>query len=94
MQQQVETNKTTGQQSQSKYVETIRDGAIGAGIFLATRKDGTQGHYFKVSRSYKPEGSEEFKYSELFYAKNGAAIAKVASAAAEKCEALDKTLTQ
>ena len=47
--------------SHSEYVTTIREGAIGAGIFLADRKDGTQGHYFTLSRAYKANGSAGFQ---------------------------------
>ena len=78
--------------SNSQHVETIREGAIGASIFLTERKDGSQGHSFKLSRSYKPDGQEQFQYSQQFYARNGEAIAKVATDAAKKCTELDKTL--
>ena len=78
--------------SHSEYVTTIREGAIGAGIFLADRKDGTQGHYFTLSRAYKGADQQDFKYSDRFYSRNGAAIAQVALAATKKCQDLDQAL--
>jgi len=75
-----------------QYVTTVRDGAIGAGIFLATRKDGTQGHFFKLSRAYRPNEQESFQYSDRFYARNSEAIAKVATEASKKCSELDTRL--
>ena len=88
-------NQSTNQQPKApEYVTTIREGAIGASIFLNERKDGSQNHYFKISRAYKPNGQEDFKYSDQFFPKYGEAIAKVASEAAAKCAELDGNLKQ
>ena len=96
MLQQSNNNTESGNMPRSQegpeYVTTVRDGAIGAGIFLATRKDGTQGHFFKLSRAYRPNEQESFQYSDRFYARNSEAIAKVATEASKKCSELDARL--
>jgi len=78
--------------SNSKHVETIRDGAIGAGIFLKTKKDGSFGHSFTITRAYKKDGEENFSYSTEFYPRNGNAMAQIAAKAAARCKELDAAL--
>jgi len=88
-----ENSNSANQQEGPAYVTTVRDGAIGAGIFLATRKDGTQGHFFKLSRAYRPNEQESFQYSDRFYARNSEAIGKVATEASKKCSELDARIS-
>lgn len=73
-------------------METVREGSIAANVFLGTSKEGRQQHIFKLSRSYKPKSAsenDEFNYSDLFFANNSDALARVVVAAATRCQELD-----
>ena len=79
-------------QSQSKgnpLAETVREGAVAANIFIGTSKDGSQYHYFALSRSWK-NAEGQSGYSGSFYAKNCDALTRVIVAASERCEELDR----
>ena len=84
-------NPTTKKASKSP-VTTVREGAIGASIFLSQSMDGNQSHYYVMSRCWKPDGSSEFKYTNRLYPRNAEAVAKVATMAATKCEELDQAI--
>lgn len=69
----------------ASYVETVRDGAIGAGIFK-----GQNNHYFALSRAWKSTQTEKSGYSSRFYPGNAEAIIKVVMQAADRCQELDR----
>ena len=71
------------------YVESIREGAIAANIFVATAQDGLTYHYFKISRAFKGPKSKSWQYSDRMFPRNAKAIAKVSLEAAKRCEELD-----
>lgn len=79
-------------ESKSKHIETVRDGAIGAGIFLKTRKDGSGYHSYTLTRAYKRDGEQDFSYATEFYPRNGEALADVSAKASTRCEELDAAL--
>lgn len=72
-----------------EYVETFREGAIAANVFKGQSRDGKSYHYFNLSRSYKPDGQDDFSYSSSFFARNAEAMTKVVAEAAKKCKELD-----
>jgi hypothetical protein len=69
----------------STYVETVRDGAVGAGIFRGQNK-----HYFVLSRAWKSAATGNSGHSSSFYPGNAKTLAKVVTEAAERCQELDK----
>ncbi|MEM7316821.1 MAG: hypothetical protein AAF497_27120 [Planctomycetota bacterium] len=73
------------QQSNADYVETVRQGAVGAGIFRGQNK-----HYFVLSRAWKSSQSDKSGYSSGFYPGNAEAIGNVVKQAAERCVELDQ----
>ena len=84
-------NQTPGSAQQTNgnpLTETIREGAIAANIFVGTSKDGSQYHYFAISRSWKnAEGKSG--YSGSFYARNCEALNRVITSASQRIEELD-----
>ncbi|MCO6042753.1 hypothetical protein NG895_02425 [Aeoliella sp. ICT_H6.2] len=86
-------NKTNPKQG-TKPVATVREGAIGASIFVAQSPDGNQSHYFTMSRCWKNQTSGQFKYTDRMYPRNAEAVAKVAEMAAQKCSELDAGIDQ
>lgn len=86
-----QTKQTSGNPQQTNgnpLAETIREGAIAANIFVGTSKDGSQYHYFALSRSWKnAEGKSG--YSGSFYARNCEALNRVITSASQRCEELD-----
>ena len=74
----------TQERTNSTYVETVRDGAVGAGIFHGTNK-----HYFVLSRAWKSTESNKSGHSQGFYPGNAEALASVITKAAERCRELD-----
>ena len=81
-------SKTKTKQS-TRPIATVREGAIGASIFVAQSPDGNQSHYFTMSRCWKNQTSGQFKYTDRMYPRNAEAVARVAGMAAEKCSELD-----
>ena len=79
-------------QKDSNYVETVRDGAIAANIFVGQSNDGFSYHYFRLSRAWKSTKQNSEGYSDRFFSRNAQAIAEVASRAATRCEQLDAEL--
>ncbi len=69
----------------TNYVETVREGAIGAGIFR-----GQNNHYFALSRAWKSSQTDKSGYSSRFYPGNAEAIIKVVIQAADRCQELDQ----
>ncbi len=86
------TKNPTTKKASKAPVTTVREGAIGASIFLSQSMDGNQSHYYVMSRCWKPEGSDEFKYTNRLYPRNSGAVAKVATMAANKCAELDRAI--
>lgn len=89
------TNETKTKTPKSTLVETVRSEAmkaIAANIFRSDAENGRGGHHFKLSRAWKPDGADAFRYSERFYARNAAALADVIARAAQRCDQLDKAL--
>ena len=86
---------TTTSRSSLDFVESVREGAIGASVFLGTSQDGEQRHLFKLSRAYKPKSSGDqgdFKYSDLYYPNNADVLARVVEEAGKRCQELDAKL--
>jgi len=75
-------------------VATVREGAIAANIFCSQSSDGYEYHYFLLSRSWQstPQGREG--YSERYFPRNAEALGRVAMLAANRCEELDRQLTE
>ena len=88
----MDDKKTTKKKNAQKPVATVRDGAIGASIFVSHSLDGNKSHYYVMSRCWKPNNSDEFKYTNRMYPRNVEAVAKVAEMAAAKCEELDSQI--
>ena len=83
-----QNNTTQNQTKGNPLSETIREGAIAANIFIGTSKDGSQYHYYALSRSWK-NAEGQTGYSGSFYTRNCDALTRVIAAAAERCEELD-----
>jgi len=88
----MDDKKTTTKKTAKPPVATVREGAIGASIFVSQSLDGNPSHYYVMSRCWKPENSKDFKYTNRMYPRNAEAISKVASMAAAKCEELDMAI--
>ena len=88
------TKKTTKKKTGQKPVETVREGAIGASIFVSQSPDGNMSHYFMLSRCWKSQASGDFKYTDRMYPRNAEAIAAVVTRAADRCKELDGQLDQ
>lgn len=84
--------KVKSQQKDSSYVETIREGAIAANIFLGQANDGFSYHYYVLSRSWRSAKQSSEGYSNRFFPRNAEAIGSVAIKAAARCEELDASL--
>ena len=69
----------------STYVETVREGAVGAGIFR-----GQSNHFFVLSRAWKSSKTDASGYSSGFFPGNAEAIGNVVKLAVERCRRLDK----
>ncbi len=80
-----EASSTTSNNTSAAYVETIREGAIGAGIFR-----GQNSHFFTLSRAWKSTQTDKSGYSSRFYPGNAEAITNVVKQAAERCQELDE----
>jgi len=61
----------------SKYIETIRDGAVAANIFRGNTADGHTYLYFELSRSWKTTTGNREGYSKRFYERNSDALCTV-----------------
>jgi hypothetical protein len=90
----MDTKKKTTNRQGTKPIATLREGAIGASIFVAQSPDGNQSHYWTMSRCWKNQTSGQFKYTDRMYPRNAEAIAKVAELAARKCSELDAGIDQ
>lgn len=85
---------TTKRPATKPYVDTVREGAIAANIFVSQSADGNQFHYYTLSRCWKNQTSGEFKYTDRMYPRNAKAIAQVSAKAAVRCEELDRSIDQ
>lgn len=85
----METKKNTEKKRTGGPVDTVRDGAIGASIFVSQSPDGNQSHYYVLSRCWKNQTSGQFKYTDRMYPRNAEAVAKVSEMAAARCKELD-----
>lgn len=90
----MDTKKKTTNRQGTKPITTVREGAIGASIFVAQSPDGNQSHYFTMSRCWKNQTSGQFKYTDRMYPRNAEAVARVAEMAAKKCSELDAGIDQ
>lgn len=88
----MENKKSGKQEKNNPVVETVREGAIGANIFVGQSSDGNLGHYFSISRAWKRQGTDKWFYSERLYPRHAELVASVAVKAAQRCAELDSRL--
>lgn len=83
----------TEKQTNSKYVETIREGATGINIYVTNNASGSS-HYAEVKRAYPRPGTDkdkpEFNYSARLYAKHLKQLEQCVAKAASRVAELDQ----
>ena len=67
----------------SRYIKTIREGAVAANIFRGNTPDGHCYLYFELSRSWKSQSTNREGYSRKFYDRNQEALVNVVNTASQ-----------
>jgi len=71
-------------------VETVRSGPIGASIWQEKSESGKEYLAISLSRSWKPNDSEQFKYSHKYFSRNRANLHEAIDKAYDIVEALER----
>ncbi len=75
---------------QSGPVETVRSGPIGASIWQDQSESGKEYLSISLSRSWKPNDSDQFKYSHKYFSRNRADLHAAIDKACDFVEALER----
>ena len=70
-------------------VETVRSGSIGASIWQETSQGGKEYYAITVSRSWKANDSDEYRYSNRYFSRNREDLHKAIDQACDRVEALE-----
>ena len=71
-------------------VQTVRDGAVGASIWLETGAEGAEYYAITFSRAWKSKLSGKQGYSSKFFARNRQELHAVVDAACDAVEAIER----
>ena len=88
-QQQTETAAQAPEQQRGP-VETVRSGPIGASIWQEKSESGKEYLSISLSRSWKPNDSDQFKYSHKYFSRNRADLHEAIDKACDIVEALER----
>ena len=84
-----ENKKKTKTAARDNYIETKRDGAIGANIFRRQAPGGFQYYDFNLSRAWKASASGKEGYSQNYFANNREALHKAIDDACDRIQELE-----
>jgi hypothetical protein len=84
-----ENKKKAKTATSDNYIETKRDGAIGANIFRRQAPGGFQYYDFNLSRAWKASSSNKEGYSQNYFANNREALHKAIDEACDRIQELE-----